>query len=58
MTIKEKIYCFKQLFKLELDIMYLIDNEFRCFMKAIKYFGWLSISYLLLRIMCELMIYL
>ena len=58
MTIKEKIYCFKQFFKLELDIMYLIDNEFRCFMKGIKYFGWLSINYLLLRIICELMIYL
>lgn len=58
LILSEKICCFKQLVKFELDIIYLQDIEFKCFIKACKYFIWLSLSYLILRIIYELMLYL
>lgn len=50
LSLREKYFIFKYIFKLELNIILLNDNELRCMLKAIKYCIWFSIIYLILNI--------
>lgn len=50
LTFRDKQFCFKVKFKMALNQMYLLDKEFKNFIKSIKIFIWLSIIYLILNI--------
>lgn len=45
-SLKEKIFIVKFKFRFMLNYLKLVDNEFRCYLKSIKYFIWLSWFYL------------
>ena len=48
LSLKDRYYIFKYIFKLEMNIILMTDIEFRSFIKAVKLSIWLSIIFLIL----------
>ena len=50
LSLKDKIFIFKFIFMFQFNLIKLNDNEFRCYLTAIKMFIWISIIYLILNL--------
>lgn len=51
LSLKERIFIFKLKFIFELRLIESNDNEFKCYLKALKYSIWLSIFYIMFNIL-------
>ena len=57
LTFREKVICFKIKFIFELKLIFLIDKEFKLYIKSFKIFIWLSLIFLFMYIIYQIIGY-